>query len=146
MRSLLLLLVLSLPALFAEEEGGERVRFAPAIILRGVEWWGPGADGAMWWWAGKDGTPHPSTLGRIREGDIFDKQEIDWLGRTFTIDKVVRTAGGSFEVTFEKWRLVMGKTHEDRWLVDVFPPDQRFVTGRFRTVTKATAHLDGGKK
>jgi len=139
MRALLILLATVGLAFCADEP----VKFAPAVIFRSVEWWGPGADGAMWWWAGKDQTPHPANLGRIKEGDIFGKQEIEWLGRMFTLDKVIRTDAGSFEVTFDKWRLVMGKTHEDTWLVDVFPPDARFVTGRFRTTTKATAHLDG---
>jgi hypothetical protein len=136
---ILLLLVIAAHIMAADEV----VKYAPAVIFRSVEWWAPGADGAMWWWAGKNQTPHPADLGRIKEGDIFGKQEIEWLNRTFDIEKVVRTDAGNFEVTFEKWRLVMGKTHEDTWLVDVFPPDARFVTGRFRTSTKATAHLDG---
>lgn len=136
----LLLTVLCIAISFAADE---QVKFAPAITLRSVEWWGPGADGAMWWWAGKNQTPYPADLGRIKEADIFGKQEIEWLNKKFDIEKVVRTEAGNFEITFEKWRLVMGKTHENTWLVDVFPPDARFVTGRFRTTTKATAHLDG---
>jgi hypothetical protein len=139
MRAMLVLLIAISLGFCADEQ----VKYAPAVIFRSVEWWGPGADGAMWWWAGKDQTPYPANLGRIKEGDIFGKQEIEWLRQTFTIEKVVRTDAGNFEVTFDKWRLVMGKTHEDTWLVDVFPPDARFVTGRFRTSTKATAHLDG---
>lgn len=99
----------------------------------------------MWWFPGKNQTPHPADLGRIQEGRIDDSQEIDWLGRTYAIEKVVRTEAGDFVVTFDgqRWKLVMGKTHEDRWLVDVFPPAGRFVQARFRTITKATAHLDG---
>ncbi len=139
MRVLLVLLVAMSFATTAEEV----VKFAPAVVFRSVEWWGPGAGGAMWWYAGKNHTPYPADLGRIKEADIFEKQEIEWLGQTFTITKVVRQEGGNFEVSFDVWRLVMGKTHEDRWLVDVFPPDGRFVTARFRTITKATAHLDG---
>ena len=139
MRMLLLLLVATALACGAEEA----VPYAPAVVFRDVEWWGPGNDGAMWWWAGKNQTPHPADLGRIHEARLIGPQEIDWLGRTFDIDKVVRTDAGDFVVTFEKWKLVMGKTHEDRWLVDVFPPEGRFVTGRFRTITKATAHADG---
>lgn len=121
----------------------EQVPFAPAVIFRGVEWWGPGDGGAMWWFPGRNQTPHPADLGRIKEGRLNGEQEIDWLGRTFEIEKVVRTDAGDFVVTFDEWKLVMGKTHEDRWLVDVFPPAGRFVQARFRTVTKATAHLDG---
>lgn len=121
----------------------EVVRYAPAIVFRSVEWWGPGAGGAMWWWAGKNQTPHPADLGRIKEARLIGPQEIEWLGRTFDIDKVERTDTGDFVVTFEKWKLVMGKTHEDRWLVDVFPPAGKFVQARFRTITKATAHTDG---
>jgi hypothetical protein len=141
MRALVLLLAAVGPALsFAAEE---QVPYAPAVVFRSVEWWGPGADGAMWWWAGKNQTPHPADLGRIKEARIVGPQEIEWLGRDFDIDRVMRTDAGDFVVTFENWKLVMGKTHEDRWLVDVFPPKGKFVQARFRTVTKATAHLDG---
>lgn len=139
MRALILLLVVAALSFAAEEQ----VSFAPAIVFRSVDWWGPGPDGAMWWYAGKNQTPHPSDLGRIKEGRLVGPQEIDWLGRTFNIDKVMRTDAGDFVVTFEDWKLVMGKTHEDRWLVDVFPPKGKFVQARFRTITKATAHLDG---
>jgi hypothetical protein len=57
----------------------------------------------------------------------------------------VRTDAGDFVVTFDeaRWKLVMGRTHEGRWLVDVHPPKGRFVQARFRTLTKATAHEDG---
>lgn len=139
MRSLLLLLLAAALGFCAEEQ----VVHAPAIVLRSVEWWGPGTDGAMWWWAGKNQTPYPADLGRINEARLIGPQQIDWLGRTYDIDKVMLTDTGNFVVTFEKWKLVMGKTHEDRWLIDVFPPEGRFVTGRLRTSTKATAHLDG---
>ena len=139
MRALILLLVVAALGFAADEQ----VSFAPAIIFRSVDWWGPGPDGAMWWYAGKNQTPHPSDLGRITEGRLVGPQEIEWLGRTFNIDKVMRTDAGDFVVTFEDWKLVMGKTHEDRWLVDVFPPKGKFVQARFRTITKASAHLDG---
>lgn len=121
----------------------EQVPYAPAVIFRSVDWWGPGSDGAMWWYAGKNQTPHPADLGRIKEARLVGRQEIEWLGRTFDIEKVMRTDAGDFVVTFEDWKLVMGKTHEDRWLVDVFPPKGKFVQARFRTITKATAHQDG---
>lgn len=99
----------------------------------------------MWWFPGKNQSPYPADLGRIKEAPLAGKQEIEWLGRTFDIEKVVRTEAGDFVVTFDeqRWKLVMGKTHEDHWLVDVFPPAGRFVQARFRTITKATAHLDG---
>lgn len=141
------LLVLSAIVAFAPPgtAADERVAFAPAVIFRGVEWWGPGDGGAMWWFPGKNQTPHPADLGRIKEGLLSGRQEIDWLGRTHAIEQVIRTEAGNFEVTFDekRWKLVMGRTHEGRWLVDVFPPEGRFVQARFRTVTKATAHEDG---
>ena len=136
---ILLLLALIAPGFAADQE----VEFAPAVVFRGVEWWGPGDGGAMWWFPGKNQTPHPADLGRIKEGRLDGSQEIDWLGRTFDIEKVVRTEAGDFVVTFEEWKLVMGRTHEGRWLVDVFPPKGRFVQARFRTITKASAHEDG---
>lgn len=140
MRALLLLVLLS-----ATNAADLEVKFAPAVVMRSVEWWGPGSGGAMWWFPGKNQTPYPADLGRIKEGPLVGRQEIDWLGRTFDIEKVVRTDAGDFVVTFDeaRWKLVMGKTHEDRWLVDVLPPAGRFVQARFRTITKATAHLDG---
>jgi hypothetical protein len=119
------------------------VPYAPAVSLKKVEWWGPNNFGLMTWWAGVDQTPYPANLGFILEAPLVGKQEIMWLGRTFEINKVVRTDAGSFVVTFDVWKLVMGKTHEGFWLVDVFPPDNRFVTGRFRTSFKATKHADG---
>lgn len=139
MRALVLLVVATALSFALEEQ----VPYAPAVVFRSVEWWGPGADGAMWWYPGKNQTPHPADLGRIKEGRLSGSQEIDWLGRTFDIEKVMRTDAGDFVVTFEDWKLVMGKTHEGRWLVDVFPPAGKFVQARFRTITKATAHEDG---
>lgn len=138
MRWLILLMLIGVAAAVDQE-----VRFAPAVVFRGVEWWGAGSGGAMWWFPGKNQTPHPADLGRIKEGRLVGPQEIDWLGRTFDIEKVMRTDAGDFVVTFEQWKLVMGKTHEGRWLVDVFPPEGKFVQARFRTVTKASAHEDG---
>lgn len=139
MRALILLLVVAALG-FAEDK---QVAHAPAIVFRSVEWWGPGPGGAMWWYAGKNQTPHPADLGRIKEGRVSGRQEIEWLGRDFEIEKVMRTDAGDFVVTFEGWKLILGKTHEDRWLVDVFPPKGKFVQARFRTITKATAHQDG---
>jgi hypothetical protein len=140
MRALLLLALIGLTAAADQE-----VKFAPAVVFRNVEWWGPGSGGAMWWFPGRNQTPYPADLGRIKEGRLVGPQEIEWLGRDFDIEKVVRTEAGDFVVTFddERWKLVMGKTHEDRWLVDVFPPKGRFVQARFRTITKATAHVNG---
>jgi hypothetical protein len=142
-QSMLLIWLLGAFAFTRQVNADEQVPYAPAVVFRSVEWWGPGAGGAMWWWAGKNQTPYPADLGRIKEVQLVGKQQIEWLGRTYDIEKVMRTDAGNFEVTFDTWRLVMGKTHEDRWLVDTFPPDKRFVTARFRTITKATAHLDG---
>jgi hypothetical protein len=136
----ILLLLAILGSGFAADQ---QVPFAPAVVFRGVEWWGPGDGGAMWWFPGKNQTPHPADLGRIKEGRLNGEQEIDWLGRTFEIEKVVRTDAGDFVVTFEDWKLVMGRTHEGRWLVDVHPPQGKFVSARFRTITKASAHEDG---
>jgi hypothetical protein len=140
MRALLLMLVIA--SAWAEEH---LVKFAPAVVFRGVEWWGPGAGGAMWWFAGKNQTPFPADLGRIKEGRIVGPQEIEWLGRDYDIEKVVRTDAGDVVVTFDeaRWKLVMGRTHEGRWLVDVHPPQGRFVQARFRTSTKASAHENG---
>lgn len=137
---LLLLVSLLLPA---QARAEEEIKYAPAIIFRSVEWWRPSRSGEMVWFAGADRSNFPANLGQIKEARLVGRQEIDWLGRTFEIEKVVRTDAGNIIVTFDKWKLDMGKTHEDRWLVDVFPPDDRFVTARFRTSTKATAHLDG---
>jgi hypothetical protein len=143
MRTLILLLLLLLCCQSPCHADDVVVAHAPAVVFRSVEWWGPGKDGAMWWWAGRNQTPHPADLGRTKEARLVGAQEIEWLGRTWDITQVTRSDTGAFTVTFEKWKLVMARTHEDRWLVDVFPPDARFVTGRFRTVTKATAHADG---
>jgi hypothetical protein len=137
---LLLMVSLLMPV---PTQAEEEIKYAPAIIFRSVEWWRPGRTGAMVWFAGEDLSQFPANLGRIKEAPLVGRQEIEWLGRTFEIEKVVRTDAGNILVTFDKWKLDMGKTHEDRWLVDVYPPDDRFVTARFRSSTKATAHLDG---
>jgi hypothetical protein len=124
------------------------VPYAPAVIMKRVEWWGPNNYGQMTWWAGVDQTLYPASLGVIERAPLVGKQKIKWLGRDYDIQKVVRKDNGSLVVTFQSenlsiWKLVMAKNHEGFWQVDVFPPNDRFVTARFRTVYKATKHEDG---
>ncbi len=128
---------------FGHQSFAQELKFAPAVEFKNVSWWGVGQDGAMWWYAGQDQTAFPKSVGAIKEGRITGSQELLWKGRSFTITSVKKTDAGDIEVFFEKGKIVMGKTHEELWLIDYYPSGSQHKESRFRTSLKATKHLDG---
>lgn len=120
----------------------ELMLFAPAVRLSGVLWWGPSTSGLMTWTSGTDLGVYPTSLGEIKEGRIDRSQEIVWRGGSYQIQAVERTAAGAFEIRFEKQTLIMRRTIDGFFTVDICPAGSQVPTSRFRTTVKSTAHDD----
>lgn len=145
-------LLFAASGMLAGVELTELKMFAPAVEFVGVEWLGTNANGVANWYAGADGSPNPQNLGGISQGRITGWQQIHWLGRTYDIHSVTKTPEGAIEVTFGKGNngrhvsgtLLMTRTGDGFYLVDVLPPESREPAARFKTSRKAVAH-DGGE-
>lgn len=124
--------------------GAELTMFAPAVEFVQVEWLGVNANGATSWYAGADGTSNPRNVGEIRQGRVTGWQELQWLDRTYDIRAVTKTTDGVIEVAFGNGKLLMTRTPDGFYLVDVLPPESNESVARFKTSRKAMAH-DGGE-
>lgn len=116
--------------------------FAPAVRFTGILWWGPSSGGLMTWTPGTEQGVFPSSLGEIKEARIDRSQEIVWRGGSYQIESIERTAAGAFEIRFEKATLIMRRTLDGFFTVDVCPAGSQVPNSRFRTTVKSTAHDD----
>jgi hypothetical protein len=121
-RAILLVLgvLVSLPA-------ADLKMFAPAVEFTQVEWLSAtrmtGAN-----------------LGGICEGRVTGWQELAWQGGPYDILSVKRIDTGAIEVLFSKGKLLMTRTPDGFYIVDVFPAEPTAATLRFKTTRKASAH------
>jgi hypothetical protein len=101
--------------------------FAPAVEFTQVEWMSAtrmtGAN-----------------LGGIGEGRVTGWQELAWQGGPYDILSVKRIDTGAIEVLFSKGKLLMTRTPDGFYMVDVFPAEPTAATLRFKTTRKASAH------
>lgn len=120
----------------------ELTLFAPAVRFSSVLWWGPSESGLMTWTPGKDLGVYPASPGEIKEGRLDRSQEIVWRGGSYQIQSVERMATGALEIRFEKATLIMRRTIDGFFTVDVCPAGSQVPISRFRTTVKSTAHDD----
>jgi hypothetical protein len=101
--------------------------FAPAVEFTQVEWLSATRmTGAK--------------LGGICECHVTGWQELAWQGGPYDILSVKRIETGAIEVLFSKGKLLMTRTPDRFFIIDVFPAELTAATLRFKTTRKASAH------